>query len=244
MTVLTDLLKPETVLDFFYPKECPVCLDRLKPGKELICPECRKKIRYVSGATCYKCGKPLSDETKEFCRDCAKRELPWIYGISYAEYSSKYIRRMLSEVKYHNGRQLLDWPCLDFAKRIKNEVDALKADALIPIPVHEKRFRERGYNQAAEIAERLSKEWKIPVDSEYLTRTENTKAQKELSREERMKNLRTAFCVNGAPKKYRRVILVDDIYTTGSTMESCTNVLIKAGIPEVYFVTLATQRDR
>ena len=232
------------VIDLLYPKHCPVCLEALPPGDRLICDACIPKIRRVEGPVCFKCGKPLSDETKEFCRDCAKRMPPFIGGIAYAEYSSKYVRRMLSQVKYHLNRQLLDYPCLDFANRTAGTVRQWQAEALIPVPVHRSRLRERGYNQAAEIAKRLSEVWEIPVDDRYLLRTEKTAAQKTLGDSARFMNLLNAFAVPEEAGRYRTVILVDDIYTTGSTLYACTKALQNAGVPAVYTAVLAIGRDR
>lgn len=232
-----------SLLDFLYPKHCPICLDVLPPGKQLICEPCKKKIRYVKEPVCMSCGKPLDDCSKEYCRNCDGKEHPWIRGFAYAEYTSKYIRRMLSEVKYHEHAQLLDYPCKDFAEREKERIKNFQCEVLIPVPVHKKRLRERGYNQAEEMASRLSEVWKIPVDGKYLLRKEYTEAQKKLSKDERLRNLRRAFCSDGEYGKYKRVILVDDIFTTGSTMEACCEVLKEKGVAEIYFAVLAIGHD-
>jgi len=222
------------MLDLLYPKRCPVCLGALPPGKQLICEGCVKKLRLVRDPVCYRCGKPLSDPDKEYCGNCGKRMPEFIRGIAWAEYSSRYIRRMLSEVKYHEDPQLLDYPCMDFGGRKRAEVRSWGAGALIPVPVHEKRLRERGYNQAEEIARRLSAEWDIPTDADWLFRKENTVAQKKLSDRERLLNLIDAFEIRGERSRYETVILVDDIYTTGSTAIACTRTLMKAGVKKVY----------
>ena len=230
-------------IDWIYPKRCPVCLEALPPGKALICPPCREKIRYVVSPTCMSCGKPLSDEAFEYCSNCEKRKPAFIRGLSWAEYASKYVRRMLTEVKYHEDPGLLDFPCLDFAERIRETVAAWHAEALIPVPVHPSKRKLRGYNQAEEIADRLGKALGIPVDPEILVRREKTAAQKELSEQERRNNLATAFLVPSSVHSYHTVILIDDIYTTGSTADACARALKKAGIPEVYLLTLSIGRD-
>ena len=231
------------LLDYLFPKHCPICLRALPPGDMTIHSPCREKIRYVRGATCFKCGKPLSSETREFCRDCEKHMPPFSEGIAWGEYTSSYLRRMMSEVKYHGRCQILDYPCEDFAKTYLYRIEAWNAEALIPVPVHPSRRMSRGYNQAEEICFRLSKIWHIPVDEKYLSRTVRTAAQKELTKEERAKNLSRAFSVTGEPEKYRRVILVDDIYTTGSTVSACTEALKSAGVEEVFAAVLLIGRD-
>ena len=232
-----------SLIDFLYPKRCPVCLDVLPPGRRLICPPCERKIRRVSGPVCYKCGRPLSDEREEYCRSCTRRKPSFVRSISYAEYTSPAMRRMIAEVKYHGDCQLLDYPCRDFAKRMAQEVQSWNAEALIPVPVHKERLLLRGYNQAEEIANRLAMIWKIPVDAGYLSRIKRTAAQKELTDTERMTNLYDAFQMTGEPDKYGCVILVDDIYTTGSTLESCTRVLLRGGVKRVYGAVLLTGRN-
>ena len=232
-----------SLIDFFYPKRCPVCLDALPPGKQLICAPCVRKIRRVAGPVCYLCGRPLSDENEEYCRSCRRRRPSFVKCMAYAEYSSPAMRRMIAEVKYHGDCQLLDYPCLDFAKRKANEVRGYGIEALIPVPVHKERLLIRGYNQAEEIADRLSAVWKIPVDAGYLCRVKRTAAQKELTDTERMTNLFDAFRLSGEPGRYGAVILVDDIYTTGSTLESCTRVLMRAGVKRVFGAVLLTGRN-
>ena len=230
-------------IDLIYPKRCPVCLEALPPGKTLICPPCKEKIRRVTSPTCMKCGKPLMEESFEYCGNCEKRMPLFVKGLSYAEYTSKYVRRMLSEVKYHENPQILDYPCLDFGDRIRDEVALWGAEALIPVPVHPSKLKSRGYNQAEEIASRLGKALSLPVDPGYLFRSEKTEAQKNLTEQERRNNLATAFFVPSSHKTYESVILVDDIYTTGSTANACTRVLLASGISRVYLLTLAIGRD-
>ena len=228
-----------SIVDLLYPKHCPVCMDALPPGKTLICAPCRRKIAYTDGPVCYCCGRPLADETQEYCRNCAKSSPSFIRNFTWAEYGSFYTRRMLSEVKYHGDRQLLDFPCQDFAEKIKKEVQHLGIEVLLPVPVYRKRLLLRGYNQAEEIANRLGKALSIPVDRAYLIRLSETKAQKMLGQEARALNLFRAFQVSGSPGKYRTVMLVDDIYTTGATLNACTAVLKRSGTEKIYTATLA-----
>lgn len=232
----------EVLLDLIYPRRCPVCLSALPPGKALICPECKGLIRYVVPPVCMKCGKPLSDEKREFCRNCEKRLPSFRAGISWAEYTSDYTRRMMNEVKYHGDPQLLNFPCEDLLRRQGNRMRRWDAEALIPVPLHRKRLLKRGYNQAEEIALRLGKGLGIPVDSTLLLRSAETKAQKALTSEGRALNLMGAFETSG-PCPYETVILVDDIYTTGATAEACTRALLSAGAETVYFISLAIGHD-
>ena len=111
------------------------------------------------------------------------------------------------------------------------------AEVIIPVPLHVKRLRTRGYNQAEVFARALSEEFGIPVDAHTLVRVRNTRPQKELSDVERKNNIENAFQTRINSIKYKKVILVDDIYTTGTTINECADVLKRTGVEDVYFVT-------
>ncbi|MBR3308583.1 MAG: ComF family protein [Lachnospiraceae bacterium] len=128
---------------------------------------------------------------------------------------------------------------------MKSIISEWNAEVMLPVPLHKKRFRERGFNQAQLIAERisfwLSKLFGIvlPVDSDYLLRTENTKPQRILDVSARAQNVKKAFVVSTRNGQYakRSVILIDDIYTSGATLNACAKTLKEAGTEEVFFLT-------
>lgn len=109
----------------------------------------------------------------------------------------------------------------------------------MPIPIHYKRRVKRGYNQAEILASRLGEYINIPINSKCLVRQSNTKPQKDLSVSERKQNLENAFKIVDNVVKYRKVILIDDIYTTGSTIDECAKVLLSAGVDKVYYISLS-----
>ena len=114
-----------------------------------------------------------------------------------------------------------------------------KPDVIIPVPVHRKRYRKRGYNQAAVIAKQLSRISQIPLDENVVIRVEDTKPSKELDPAERTENLRRAFVIDEQIKKYKRVLLLDDIYTTGATIDTISRKMHKKGVERVYFLTIS-----
>ena len=109
----------------------------------------------------------------------------------------------------------------------------------MPIPLHPSRKRKRGYNQAQILAEEIGKILEIPVDSKSLIRTRKTSPQKKLGHQERKKNLKHAFAVKHTFQAAKRVLLVDDIYTTGNTIDAVSNVLKQKGVENVYFLTIS-----
>lgn len=120
-------------------------------------------------------------------------------------------------------------------------------DLLVPVPLHRSRYRKRGYNQAQILARQLSVHAGVPVADDLLVRTRNTLPQKELTWQEREQNLQHAFQMNipirRLYEKIKCVILIDDIYTTGSTVEMCSRVLHEAGIDHIYVLCLCIGRD-
>jgi ComF family protein len=116
-------------------------------------------------------------------------------------------------------------------------------DILVPVPIHKSKYRERGYNQTEILANGIAKGLNIPVLPHLLIRDKKTLPQKQLSDKERLRNLQEAFILNDKvfseyPRKIKSILLIDDIYTTGSTIEACTNVLMRNGIENIYFITL------
>lgn len=230
-----------------YPRRCPVCGDIVSPEKILIHPSCISRLSPVQSPTCKKCGKEVISGHTEYCPDCTRHPRTFEWGMALFNYNDA-ARDSMAAVKYKNRREYLDFYARAIDFRYRKRVLRLDADVLVPVPVHPSRRRKRGYNQAEELAARLSDLWQIPADSRLLARTKKTAPQRELNPAERLKNLKEAFRIH--PKRGGRselphtVILVDDIYTTGSTMEACARVLKEAGVKKVYFVAVCIGAGR
>ncbi len=229
-----------SVEDVLFPRRCPVCGGIVSPRGALICPGCVKKLEPVHGPVCKKCGKEISSDQTEYCRDCVRHMRSFEEGRALLNYNEA-ARISLAAVKYKNKREYLDFYASAMAYRYRALVTRWRPERLVPVPVHPSRFRSRGYNQAEELARRLGRAWDIPVDAGLLIRTRRTAPQKELGPRERLENLRQAFAAApsaagaGMPKA---VLLVDDIYTTGSTAEACTRALLAAGTQKVYYLAI------
>ena len=205
--------------DLLFPRRCPVC-DEVVPWKEgLICSGCRPKIRYVGEHYCMKCGKPLEKQETEFCGDCSIYRFKYGGRREYAGFYAAEIRRQLGEsIRY--------W----------------QPDALIPVPIHWKRRAVRGYNQAEELAKKLSQITGIPMRKNLIRRCRNTVPQKLLNLRQRQNNLKKAFNICQDDVKLDTIILIDDIYTTGSTVDAMASLLKAAGVEKVYVISLAIGR--
>lgn len=221
-------------LDMLYPRRCPICEDIAMPKGELVCPDCVARIPYVKGPRCYRCGKELRDERAEYCHDCSKHKLYYEKGVSLFRYNFV-MRRAMDGFKYKNKREYADFFTTELIRVFGEEMKSWEADAVIPVPIHKSRRRTRGYNQAELLAEPLSRYLQVPMNTELLVRSRKTKPQSKLDDKERRKNVEEAFKINKNVVQLRKVILVDDIYTTGSTINTCARLLKEAGIEKIYF---------
>ena len=234
-----------SILDVLYPPRCPICDGVRLSDEPVCCPGCLEKLSFISEPYCLCCGRPLSVEEREFCYDCSKRTRNYSGGVSLAVYEGLW-RDSIVRFKFHNREEYASWYAEQMILRFEDRLRNLHADTIIAVPMHERKVRKRGYNQAESFAKELSVRMGVPLCTDVLLRTRFTVPQKELSDVARLQNLTMAFAVEderlAAYKKdhaFERVILVDDIYTTGSTMEACARLLRKAGAKTVAPVTAA-----
>ena len=230
----------EEICDFLvssiYPRRCAVC-DRTIRRDKLICDECDKGIKLVSDPTCMKCGKMLKRQEDIYCYDCKRMYKPFDRGFAVFEYA--YINKSIHRFKYTNRVEYSKFYAEKTAEKYGDVLKRLGIEAFIPVPIHKKRQEERGYNQSYEYAKALSDITHIPVENKLILRQINTVPLKKLGAVERQKNLKKAFKLSRNDVKFRKVCIVDDIYTTGATISSITELLKAAGVKEVYFVTIA-----
>ncbi len=224
------------LIDAVYPKRCPVCDAAMEP-KDILCPECAVRIRPITKDTCRKCGKVLSDTDRLYCYDCSRKIHFYDRGFAVFEYTD--IKQSLYRFKYSGRAEYAGFYAYAADRFVGRELRQLKPDAIIPIPIHRRRYIKRGYNQAEELARAFSGLTGIPVETGIVRRRKNTVPLKKLSEEERKNNLKNAFIIVPNDVKLERILLVDDIYTTGSTIDAVSLLLKQAGVREVYFLAVA-----
>ena len=229
-------MRKNVLLDFIFPKRCTVCDGVLALGKEEFCENCKKKIKYISGAVCYKFGKTVK-ETEEYCYDCKRKTHLFLQGV--ALFSYEYIRASLYRYKYGDRREYAYVYGKYMAHRFYTKKLEWRPDALIPVPLHRKKRKKRGYNQAELIAREVGKYWNVPVITNLVVRVKNTRPMKEIDGTERQNNLKKAFKLGKNDVKLNTIIIIDDIYTTGSTMDAVAAVCRKAGVTNVYFMAVS-----
>lgn len=232
----------ETVLSSLFPPRCPICDRVLSPG-ERICPSCVPCIRPMRRPLCLKCGRGIASEEAELCENCRKRRFSFDFGFILLEYSDE-ISESIARIKYHGRREYLSFYGELSAGLIGERLLSLSLDALVPVPLHRERLRRRGYNQAELLAERIGELLKLPVYPAALHRVRNTKALKNLNPEERARDMQRAIRPGRIPESLRSVCLVDDIFTTGATVEACSSALREAGVAKIYSLCLAGRAER
>lgn len=228
----------DNVLNFIYPRVCALCGGVLGDTRDHVCSSCRGMIEYPEAPLCLRCGSEITDADTELCADCSRHTRSYIRGFPAMKYQYP-LDESIAAFKYHNQRRYADFYANEIVRRHGKTLLSLGIDALVPIPVHKKKLQKRGYNQAQVLAEALGKRLSIPVETKLLNRVVNTEPQKSLGPEQREQNLHKAFSCSGAHNGYQSVLLVDDIYTTGATIEACTKSLHAAGIPDVYYTSIA-----
>lgn len=224
-------------LDLIYPRRCPVCDKAVKPFGNLICEECKKKIEYVRAPYCQKCGKELKDKRAVFCHDCAHKEHKYDRGMALFAYPC--VADSIYRFKYRGRREYGAYYGERMASILGNRILSLKPDALVPVPIHSSKKKMRGYNQAEVLAKEVGRRLNIPVETNLIKRIRKTVPMKDLSAQERQNNLKKALKICRNDVKLNTIIIVDDIYTTGSTIDAMSEELRKAGIKYIYFAALA-----
>lgn len=223
-----------------YPSRCPICGKVPVKGTD-ICPSCYQSITFVTQPFCYSCGKPLSNEETEYCLDCTNHPKSFDRGFSLTVYDAV-TKPSMSAIKYKNHRQYLDFYVSETITAYGAVFASLHLDAILPVPIHPKRMKKRGYNQASLFAKSIGKSLNIPVYDSLLIRKSNTLPQKNLTPAERLSNLQKAFSLfpgyENCTLPFHTVLLVDDIYTTGSTMEALTRLLKSHGVAKVYVFSI------
>lgn len=229
------------LLDFLFPPLCHVCGKFIpQAGRLHICPPCRQRMPSPTSPLCTRCGIPFDGAGAHHpCSSCL-RSPPSFRAARAALVHEGPGRDLIHAFKY-TGRTHLRRPLGLLAVELLTEfVASGRPDLIVPVPLHVKRLRSRGFNQALLVGELLAEEWRIPLCRQALKRVRWTEPQINLAAELRRENVRNAFSVPDASLvSGRRVLLVDDVFTTGSTVEECSRTLDRAGAEEVLVITLS-----
>ncbi len=225
-----------------FPSNCRLCGALLdEPGERVVCRECLGRLRPRRGPVCPCCGRFLEGpEEGHHCRRCLESPPAFTIHRSCAAYDGD-LREVILLLKY--GRfAVLSRPLAVFAGAGLAPEEGLwhEADALVPVPLHKIREKERGFNQARLIARGLARERGLEVLSRCLVKVRNVPPQTSLEAAERERNVRSAYAIrDGKRIAGKTLVLVDDVFTTGATLRECSRVLVAAGAREVRALTVA-----
>lgn len=227
-------------LNLLYPPHCAICLCETLAGEHL-CAECRKQAVVIAAPFCQTCSEPFSGQIDGTftCPNCQDRRFHFTHAVSRYR-SREVVREMVHRFKY-NGKVHLRHVLVDWLAETLDDtrLQTPPCDRIVPVPLHSTRQRERGFNQAYVLSEELACRSSIPL-ADCLKRIRYTTTQTIFEREERMENLHGAFQMRqNADVRNLHLLLIDDILTTGSTVDECGRVLMDAGAASVRVATVA-----
>lgn len=229
-------------LNLLFPKECISCGKSLSyQNRDYLCPDCSRFLFWTGGIICEKCGRPLAGDIipPVICPTC--RKFPPVFDRARSALILEEAgQEFMLAFKYQQA-PYLSAPAGRWLARAGREYYAWSDyDLIVPVPLHHRKKRERGFNQSELLARRLSRLTRLPLAGRKFVRCRYTRTQTRLNPKEREKNVKGAFRVTD--DKYfreRRLLLIDDVLTTGATVNECARVLIKAGAGRVDVLTLA-----
>ena len=238
----------QKLLDWIFPKRCPVCDGLLSPAEGLCHRECFSELTFVGDRGCMRCGKLMTGEGA-LCRDCrafqarGRKDESFDLARALLLYQGK-TKLTMYRFKYSNRREYARFFAEELAKRYGNWLREEQVSCIMAVPMHRAKQRKRGYNQARSLAHALSEQTGIPVEEKALIRRKKTRALKLMDDSHRRQELRSAFGVTAAydPGREPVVLVVDDIFTTGATAEGIAGVLKAAGAARVLVLCVCTAR--
>lgn len=225
----------EQIGNLIYPHRCPICHEILEDQTGAICEICRQRIRPIGEPRCKKCGRPVR-ETEELCPDCESHNRSFTEGRGIFLYD-EIMRKSVLLFKYGGRKEYGRFFSMALVGCSTTLIQRWRPDLIVPIPMQKKKIRQRGFNQAELLGRYLAEKQKIPFSGHVLIKIHHTKSQKKLSEKERRKNLKQAFQVEQKITGMR-ILLVDDVFTTGSTIDAAAACLMQAGASEVFFLTV------
>lgn len=228
------------LLNLAYPQHCALCLKPLEPARTTcVCESCFSQIKRNPEPHCPLCGRPIEDAKSSCCPECKKTTFCFERAYSACLYEGV-LRDLIHLFKY-KGRLSLAQPLSGLmADYVRDNPCILKdIDGITFVPIHSSRMRQREFNQSRTLAMKLSEKFGLPL-YDYLYKSTRTRSQNELSRNERFTNVRDSFSLRSyAEIAGQSFLLIDDVMTTGATLNECARILLRSGARRVRCLTLA-----
>ena len=228
----------EKIIDLIYPQRCFVCHGISKSDKDsgYVCIKCMKKLIEVKEPFCLCCGKPISSFDTALCYDCRKPKRYFTQGAALYVYNDV-MKASIHMFKEKGRTEYAAYYAWGLFKKYRELYRQWKPDCLIPVPLSKVKLKKRGFNQAELIAKELAKALKLPLRTDLLMKQEGLE-QKALSSYEREKNSKKAFILSENIVQSKSVLIVDDVFTTGNTINYIAKLLKNSGCESVYFTTV------
>lgn len=218
------------IVDFFLPRTCISCSQKLNPNDKIICRDCFEKIE-------------KADQSRieiEFERKFLGEGIISGFCSAFVFYDDSVLQKMIHTLKYDHNYHVGEYLGIKSAEIMKERISGWNPEIILPVPLHSLRKAERGFNQSAEIAKGISKTIKVPYRSKFIKRKKYTQTQTQFNLAERKENVQNAFSARERKQlKGTKVIIVDDVITTGATVTECGLKLLAAGAEKVYAVSVA-----
>lgn len=229
----------ENLIDFLLPRICCGCGTRVMQQQWLVCEQCLDSVPPLREPICKICGCPDAEiKATGRCTDCPMGKAYFVQARGYAEYGG-IARTLIEKLKYERRLEYAPLMALSIAGLISDKLK-LDTDLITAVPLHPTRQRDRGFNQANVIARHLSDITGLPHSESVLRRDKPTPSQTRLKKSERRDNIRGAFsCAGPEETESRRIILIDDVYTTGSTLNECARIMMENGAESVHCLAYA-----
>jgi len=235
----------DALVSVIFPAGCRICDQLLTDSRRVpICQQCLASLQRITPIACETCGLPLPGFAQKegqplLCSACKDKTYAFDCARSYAIYDGPLVRAILL-LKFEQIEPLGIWFAERLVEVVQSEAEKLAPDVVVPVPLHRQRERERGYNQAALISKPVAKRLRLPHKAVLLVRTRARPDKRILSLEERWESVRGAFATRpGSRVDNLRVLLIDDVLTTGATLDSCARALRDAGAKSVVALTVA-----
>jgi len=238
----------EGLLNLIFPLDCRICEKPIRESKGYsICEDCFKTIELIDKPYCVKCGKPFLISTDLFrqdkeilCVDCKRKKYSFEFARSVGIYHGV-LKECIHLFKYYGEKKLAEpFGELLIDYLVKDKEFKKKVDLIIPVPLHKNDLKERGFNQSVLLSRIIGNYFSIPVKEEVLIKKKLTSSQVNLSKKDRENNILRAFSIDKPEEiKGENILILDDIFTTGSTVEECAKELKKAKVNNIFILTLA-----
>lgn len=236
------------LLNILLPPRCIKC-GKILSEKNGLCPECFNSINFISAPYCHRCGRPFIKETnlkfatKQYCGACLQKK-KFLFDMQRSAFMyDDDSKNLILDLKFRDKTVSAE-TLANMLYQCGADIWKENPDLIIPVPIHRLRLMKRRFNQSALLVKHLAIKTNIKADYSSLIRRQNTIPQVQLSGTARRKNLKQAFSIKYPHNiKGKKIVLIDDVETTGSTLNECAKVLRKAGAKAVYSITLARAED-